>query len=618
MIPPPLTCLLVGHRTTGKTTLGRALALAHPSWSVIDLDEAITRQTRATPAQLIAQSLEGFRDIEAQTLASLVTQATHPITVIVVGAGCMKLPHGACVLWVERDGWTHTARVQREQVRPDLTIEQEFAWMRTQREPVWASRAHIRVRIHAGDPVHTACNDASQWIQWAASARHTPYALRSYFVPTTPTELVQAEHDARMFGLGGVEVRSDFFEARTLPQDHTGHRLYSLRHDDASWLMRAPTHKVRRYDIDITHLDAVLEQGILARTSPTEVLLSHHANTHDPGHIEHLVAMRQRCLDAHPHLTGVLGIKYAPKLDTWDQLNAFIHDTQTHPLRGIMTLLPQGHQWGWIRPWLLAQGNLTNYIPVGVATPDAPSPWDLQTWLPHLTKAPVSTFDALIGAPVAQSIGDAWHRHASLNEADDQRSYVKIPLSKEMSPKTLQSALRLLEHVDIRGVSITSPFKRLIPQVARPAHDELEAANTIALTSPTWRYTDTDAVGLRASLDHLEGQGIGPGTIAMIGRGGVSPAMRRALQGSAWTLAHHASAREGWGTEAPQQVTLVINACGDRDSAYHHPPHAQAWLDLHYTHVRTPPCDGLHLNGRLFFEAQARAQRAFWASPTHT
>ena len=616
MPSPPLTCLVVGHRATGKTTLGRALAQARPCWSVLDLDESITQTTGRTPAQLIADSLARFRAIESQTLATLVAQARAPVTVIVVGAGCMQLPQGALVLWLQRDGWEDTAGAQREQVRPELSLEQEHHWMRAHREPVWAAHAHVRVRIEPGDPPMAARDDAARWIEWAAAARHTPHAKRSYFVPTTPLELERAEADARLLGMAGVEARSDFFDAETLAARAPGCRLLSLRHDDPSWLLDASQRQPQPYDIDITHLEQVLTQGVLGKLSATCVLLSHHAPEHDPSHLERLVQAYKRCIRTHPELEPVLGIKYAPKIETWAQLEAFVHDTHAHPLRHRMTLLPQGHQWGWIRPWMLAKGNLTNYIPVGIAAAHAPSPWDLQTWLPHLTTHPVEAFDALVGAPVSQSIGDAWHRHASLKEQDLARTYIKVPLPTDLDAQGFAQALTTLAEVGVRGVSVTSPFKRLVPQVARATSEVMEAANTLTLSPAPWVYTDTDADGLRASLAHLESQGIGPGTIAMIGRGGVSPAMRRGLEGSGWQLTHHASARQGWGLDAPEEVTLVINACGDRDAAYRGAPQSLAWLDLHYTQVRTPPGDRLHLNGRRFFDAQARAQRAFWASPS--
>lgn len=149
--------------------------------------------------------------------------------------------------------------------------------------------------------------------------------------------------------------------------------------------------------------------------------------------------------------------------------------------------------------------------------------------------------------------------------------------------------------------------------------NNLDAANTIALGEPH-QCTDTDAMGLRATLTHIQQLGITPGTVAMIGHGGVSPAMVRAIEQSDWTLIHHARARQGWTKDAPASVDLIINASGDSDTAYIEPPDHAIWLDLHYTNARAPLTDALHLNGRHFFDAQAKAQRHFWldASTTNT
>lgn len=115
-----------------------------------------------------------------------------------------------------------------------------------------------------------------------------------------------------------------------------------------------------------------------------------------------------------------------------------------------------------------------------------------------------------------------------------------------------------------------------------------------------------------ASLMALERAGVGPGTIAVIGQGGVSPAVLRAIESSCWTLVHLASARAGFGEDAPAQVTLIVNAGGARLSDFGQLPAAQAWLDLHYSGVNAAPVRALHLHGRVFFEAQAAAQRERW------
>ncbi|MEM1347052.1 MAG: hypothetical protein AAGI01_00750, partial [Myxococcota bacterium] len=284
-----------------------------------------------------------------------------------------------------------------------------------------------------------------------------------------------------------------------------------------------------------------------------------------------------------------------------------------------LTIFPQGRRWAWTRPWLMAQGNAANYVPATLdprrsessAEPSPPTPYDLQDWLPHLTDPQPTRFDALLGDPVDQSQGDVWHRQEATRTVEEQQyGYVKTPCAEH----ELEAMLGLLHDMGVRGVSVTSPLKRAVldSEHVSPTPRDLKAANTLRRERAGWSATDTDELGMSAVLEALVARGYEPGDIAIIGRGGVAGALQRAIEGSPWRIAHHASARQGWG-DAPDRVCLVINAAGDRDNAYHGAPACDIWLDLHYSGVRARPARaGEHLNGDLFFIAQARAQRAAW------
>ena len=57
--------LLIGHRTSGKTTLAKTIAALHPHlFDVIDLDEVIEHQEERTCAQIIADHEPYFRQLE--------------------------------------------------------------------------------------------------------------------------------------------------------------------------------------------------------------------------------------------------------------------------------------------------------------------------------------------------------------------------------------------------------------------------------------------------------------------------------------------------------------------------------------------------------------------------
>ena len=172
--------------------------------------------------------------------------------------------------------------------------------------------------------------------------------------------------------------------------------------------------------------------------------------------------------------------------------------------------------------------------------------------------------------------------------------------------------MRLLARLDARGVSVTAPHKQralTLPGVVN--RDALPAANILVRDEQRWQAHDTDEVGMRAALDAICQAGWQPGRAAVMGRGGVSPAVLRALEQGGWEVVCHASAREGW-PAGVGHVTLVVQASGDHERATPGAPPCDVWLDLHYQGVGQPgPC-ALHMNGDVFFEAQASAQRALW------
>ncbi|MFU8807260.1 MAG: hypothetical protein ACNA8W_25855, partial [Bradymonadaceae bacterium] len=280
------------------------------------------------------------------------------------------------------------------------------------------------------------------------------------------------------------------------------------------------------------------------------------------------------------------------------------------------------------RPPLLRQ-NHANYVPVGLAphrrsftSNPVQTPLDLQSWLVHLAGPGADTFEGLLGDPVVTSQGDLWHRRAARLEAKAV-SYLKIPFGREEPTAELDRLLEVCELLDVRGLSVTAPLKYEILNAGRVSiadDTELCAANTLRLSRAhpgQWEAIDTDEAGMKATLAEAEKRGVEPGSVAIIGRGGVSSAVLRAIEDSSWQLAHQASGRAGWTKDAPERVTMVINAVGDSDNAYIGPPACEAWVDLHYSGVRPPPAGiKVHLNGDTFFDAQARAQRDFWRTTT--
>lgn len=616
---------IVGHRGTGKSTAAQ-IAGKKLGVEVVDLDEAIEAGEGMSCAEIIADSEARFRRLEQAYLAEMVDQSgdhsSDKPRIFSLGGGCWTVPDDGVCVWLYRDGWQEVAAEGRAQLRPDDDIADELAWMVSEREPRWEEAAHLRLNSPRGRRPRRTGADLATHLGWLLELADSNLAKRTWVVPAGPDQLGRAARDAAMLGLAGVEVRSDLMDAEAA-DDLSVPVLASLRTPDAKWL--TALDEPRALDVDIEFLDDVLAAGTLVKMRPRRLLLSWHPPEPAAEQVDRLVFEAAKVAAAHPAWADRLVIKYAPVVDDYaDLLDVIDADERLREAGHPVTTLPQGARFAWCRP-PLAVKNATNYVPVGLGPQrrrhtDNPveTPLDLQGWLPHLAGPQPTSFEALIGDPVEASQGDVWHRRRA-RAADQRRSYLKIPFGRDDATLQLDYLLQAAESLGVHGMSVTSPLKRKVLEAGRVDNPEgLSAANTLRVRNGNWQATDTDQAGMQATLTAAEDAGVEPGTVAIIGRGGVSPAVSRAIEESNWHLVHHASGREGWTDQAPDEVQMVVNAAGDADTAYTNPPACKVWVDLHYTGVRPPPDTAeAHFNGDAFFDAQAAAQRAFWYSKTN-
>ncbi len=613
--------ILVGHRCVGKTVTGARLA-ALMGRTHVDLDAAIERETGERCETLVSADEPAFRALELSTLERVLQQTD---VIVSCGAGISELPDGPLVVWLQRDGWEATALNERARLRPQMSWTDEVAWMCTTREPRWLAAAHLFVNVPRGRAPDRVAHEIATYVRWLDGPL-SDFARKTWIVPATPAELDRAARDANVFGLAGVEVRSDVITPFRRPGVAT---LASVRTDDIDWI-EAAAAEADAFDVDLANLDAFVRSGAL-RSEPRPLVLSAHPLGVDPDDVTALATAGRRVQVEHPAWAPGLSLKYAPQVQGFADIG--VGRAAIAPLRraGIgVTYLPQGAEFAWTRP-LFLDTNTTNYVAASLRASRvgldklSRTPWDLQDWLPHLVDPAPRRWDALIGHPVAQSQGDIWHRRAAL-EAGEHAGYVKVDVPEDQ----FDAALALLEELGVHGISVTSPFKsriaficpndaafgELLNEDARwaAAKDEapVRSGNTLVRRADRWLVTDTDEVGMAASLAWFEQREIGPATIAMFGGGGVRGAATRAIDGSDWFLVYRCRARDGWPQDKPPFVTLVVNAAGPSAPSRDNPPRSRAWLDLHYADVAEPPEGVVHLIGDVFFDAQAAAQRAFW------
>lgn len=591
-------------------------------WTHVDLDVAIEQAAQSTCAELVAADESAFRQLEIETLAEIL-QGDRQI--ISAGGGLQTIPRNVLVVWLQRDGWEETAEAERVRLRPQLSWEDEVAWMCTTREPAWLTAAHLHIRVPRAREAERVARDLATYVGWI-EAGLSEFATKTWVVASNRGDLERATHDASMFAFAGVEVRSDVF---TEPPSTTTPLLASLRTKTTSWL-RDIEPQAAAFDVDIALLDELFASGILQR-EPRPLLLSTHPSQVDPDDVTALVAalrrIRQEAAAWLPHVA----FKYAPHVNGVADIG--VGRALTLPLRRAgfgVTYLPQGADAAWVRPLLLAD-NRTNYITTRLRPTraglddDALTPWDLVDWLPHLAAPMPTVWDVLVGDPVEQSQGDLWHRRAAI-EANEPAGYVKAKTREA----DFEATLSLLAELGVRGVSVTSPLKlrvafiatddaafgELLTDEGRWAAAKVDApirtGNTLVRRDDRWFATDTDQAGMAASLAWLEANNIGPATVALFGAGGVSGAVMRAVKNSDWFLVFATRARDGWPEDVPPFVTVVVNAAGNKVETRVGAPKSRAWIDLHYVDVPAAPAGVQHLNGDLFFDAQATAQREFW------
>lgn len=595
--------ILIGHRGAGKSTLGARLAARH-SLPFFDLDEVIEARSGSSAAQLVDADEAAFRAMERETLRDLLDAGES--RVIAVGGGMQDVPPGVVVVWIDREGWEEVARDSRARLRPEMSFVEEVAWMRETREPRYRDTAHLRVHLERGGNADEAAERLAAQVALLLEAIGSPALAKTWIVAAGANQLERCFADAALFGLAGVELRSDLHAHA--PSAEAGPWLASLRTEEEGFFQRCAG--AAAFDCDASLIALARLDGL----APRPFIVSAHPKDVDQEYFDAMLAAGEHLLSRHPEWKPFLRYKYAPVVKSWVELR-FGHELCRVHMRkgGRASYLPQGRRWEWMRAFRLRALNDLNYASPGAEQQGALPP-ALSFFFPHAAGPAPETFCGVIGDPVAQSVGDVWHRHLSLALDGGRIGYAKI----FVPPDELETALYFLLKLEVHGLSVTAPHKRAVIQsnfVTSPSG--LESGNTLTLVDGGWILTDTDRDGMRASLTAIEARGVRPGGVAVFGQGGVLDAVTAVLAERGWGPVHAVSAREGWGPLAHGRVTLVVNAAGPVSTAHEGPPFADAWLDLHYRDIAALPEHApVYLNGWTFYTAQALEQRAHWGFPT--
>lgn len=575
----PRDFILFGHRTAGKSSLGRILS--ERGFEVIDLDCAIETKTGRSAASLVAENWQHFRRLETETLRDLLAQpqAETP-RLIVCGAGIEEIPNHVIAVWIDRDGWEESARTERERLRPELSWEEEVEWMRQTREPRYQRWADLKVEIPRGRALERVADELEDLIVWTDSS--SMLAPRTFVVPQSQAEVAKAEYLARRLNLAGVEIRSDLETSTSSPY------LASLRGSNAEWLLEHL--RAEAWDIDIDYFADAMNCGVF-ETPPRRLILSTHPSALAESTLKHL---RDCYEELRPEWKVACEFKVAPQISGISGL------AQALALwRGFdsakASFIPQGSNFVWLR-FLKSFQNPLSYMRVGLSEArgnrPGPTPHDLQDLLPIWTLLPDPSFQALLGMPVHKSQGDWWHRRAALSAAQNH-GYIKIPCEEN----EFETLTKVLHELGVHELSITTPLKAMAAKATGAKHP----INTLKFRGGTWMGTDTDEAGMRNALSGLPTL---EKRAAIVGQGDVSHAVSRSMKSEGWEV----ELLRGRADTAIGPVPLVINATGRE---LKRPVFTEVQIDLHYTSM-APSKAAIHLNGDRFFEGQAREQRVYW------
>ena len=125
-----MNIVLIGYRGTGKSTVGKLLAM-RLGRQFVSTDEEIVKRAKRTIPEIVAQEgWEYFRDLESEICREL---AGRDQLVIDTGGGAIlrtqnveALKKGGTLFWLTASVETITKRISRDNQRPSLTGSKSF------------------------------------------------------------------------------------------------------------------------------------------------------------------------------------------------------------------------------------------------------------------------------------------------------------------------------------------------------------------------------------------------------------------------------------------------------------------------------------------------------------
>lgn len=627
--------VLIGHRGTGKSALLRRIAVYYAQAQLpvhtLDLDDELSLQAGLPLTHLLPSLGEpAFRALEHEVLslrlADLCTRPPAGDVYVALGAGFLPpLPAGVHAIWVQRPSDV-AGRVflDRPRLDPAQSPLDEYHTLYTRRTPRYAALAHDQLVLAEGADRPTAAEGAEILVRFATELSADSLARLPLLSPIaltllprhladTPSSLrAWIQRRLRLPGLR-IELRDDLLPnteharvAALLPAPHqlVSHRL-------ALPLSTAPPPAAG------TWVDLPLERSPCPTTPATLWSLHTRLSGESVGEAADRLARQ-----APPHVL----CKLAVPVESFAALSQGHAWMMQAPHRRIFLPISPSGRWAWYRLWTSRHQPLTFYREGAGSAPDQPTLTDLFALPPPPASSPPTTFAAVLGTPIAHSRTPI-EQHAFFAARG-------MPIFRiEVDPHEWPVALPFLTALGLTHAAVTSPLKHLAAQLVAPTAGPEDALNTLVRTSSAldapWFGDNTDVAGahalqvaIRAALPALATP-----QVAVWGGGGVLPALRAAFPQALYFAARTGHSREG-NLDARRCDPDVVIWAAPAHAACLPPPARwtpQVVADVSYADASPARAYALatqarFVSGLVWFQAQAAAQRTFWAAvaPTHS
>ena len=608
--------VVIGHRGTGKTSLGKRIRFYHPEYLVLDLDEEIERRAQTSIENIFKQEGESqFRQLEQKYFFEILNelQETSQEAYVIVGAGfeVENIPATVSILLICRSSDAQ-GRIffNRTRLHPEVPPLEEYFLRYESRQTKFLATHHFCYEVPEGlgeyfneisnDPVKSESSTVlkvEQSILNQSFQSNFCYTLHPQDV-SVPKRMEVLVEMVRRGNLKTLELRDDLLSRtqifdllRLLPNQKI---LLSLRRNDSA---------------DLAEQVAILPQVELWGIDCDEKFLSEKILLTDIHASLKIISSHDESIPSAQLPPGWI-MKWSPLISSWQKLAAGLH----WKLRNQSAIfLPRSEEgrWTWLR-LLLSQRQALHFIQLSHASAsDQPNLFESLLFEKVNSSKQIA---GVMGSPVRHSFSPVFHADAF---AAKQMPYFRFLVRETEWHDAMNFFNTFRDYFDLRMISVTSPLKKLAAQTSQHAPG-LSACNTLTLFEGqnTFQGDNTDEAGFfEAFHEHLKGH------VLLWGGGGMVESVERACEKAGVLSFTHLSSRlpDYKQFDFDREYTIVWAAPSSEQTQY---PNKEIKivkiLDLNYfessygRHQALAKKNEYH-SGYEMFVCQAQKQQEIWS-----